>query len=426
MALPDLKKLKLPDEPGVYFFLGSPTRATPEASTRRERSGGGIGPKKEILYIGKATSLRDRVRSYFSKDLLESRGPRLVTAIKETKTVKWETTDSVLEALILEANQIKKHQPRYNAREKDNKSFNYVAITNEEFPRVLLIRGRELEAQNFKFKTLYGPFPQGGQLKEALKIIQKIFPFYDTKKPVSEYKTQKEQKHIKFNQEIGVYPPSQTKGEYRKTIQNIKLLFEGKKKPLLRKLEAEMRIFAKKQEFEKAQVVKRQTFALQHIQDIRLIKDELKEPGGDFRIEAYDIAHTSGIEMVGVMTVVENGEAKKSDYRKFKINTLSGVNDVGALKEVLERRLTHPEWPLPKLIVMDGGKAQRNVAERVLDEAGLSIPVVSVVKDEKHRPREILGDRILRSKYEKAIVLANSEAHRFAISWHRKRRGQRN
>ncbi|MCI0542527.1 excinuclease ABC subunit C, partial [bacterium] len=126
--------------------------------------------------------------------------------------------------------------------------------------------------------------------------------------------------------------------------------------------------------------------------------------------------------VVGVMVVVEDSEAKKSEYRKFKIKSFAGSDDTRALKEVLTRRLSHTEWSYPKLIVVDGGRAQVNTAEKVLKESRLEIAVVGVVKDDKHRPKEILGDAKLRREHEKVILLANSEAHRFAIQYHRERR----
>jgi excinuclease ABC subunit C len=146
---------------------------------------------------------------------------------------------------------------------------------------------------------------------------------------------------------------------------------------------------------------------------------------GVTRIEAYDNAHLRGGAFVGVMTVVEDGIAQKNDYRKFKIRTANPGDDIGALKEVLTRRLGHDEWPLPRLIVVDGSTAQINAAQKVLEDHSMTIPVVGVVKDEKHRPRDIRGDRTLIDGRERDILLANAEAHRFAIGYHRKTsRGQ--
>jgi excinuclease ABC subunit C len=124
---------------------------------------------------------------------------------------------------------------------------------------------------------------------------------------------------------------------------------------------------------------------------------------------------------VGVMTVVEDGELNKSQYRKFKIR-LDKNDDTKNLKEVLSRRLNHPEWPMPSLIAVDGGVGQLNAAKSVLKERGLDIQIVSIVKDERHKAREILG--LGDQSLSRAIILANAEAHRFAIGYHRKLRGK--
>jgi excinuclease ABC subunit C len=188
-----------------------------------------------------------------------------------------------------------------------------------------------------------------------------------------------------------------------------------------------MKTAAKNLKFEEAGRIKKMIFALNHIQDIALLKanflhrSDLCETG--FRIEAYDVAHISGTNVVGVMVVVEGNEPKKSDYRKFKIRT-STNDDNASLSEILERRFAHNEWPMPKLLVVDGGKAQVNTAEHALKEWGISIPVIGVVKDERHKPKDIIGDKTLAFAHDRAILLANSEAHRFAISYHRQLRGK--
>ncbi len=396
----DISKKKLPDAPGVYFFKKG----------------------KKILYIGKATSLRDRVKSYFSKDIADTRGPKIVKMLAEASSISVEQTDSVLEALILEANLIKQHQPLYNTDEKDDKSFNHLVITDEEFPRLLIVRGRNLEefAQRVKLKKSFGPFPSGGVLKEALKIIRKIFPFFDTKKPVQQ------EKRLAFNRQIGLYPKQLDAKEYATTIRHITLFFSGKKTALLKELEREMKTAAKAQEFEKATEAKRQLFALQHIRDVSLIKDSHFLPYGKkwesgFRIEGYDVAHLRGGETVGVMTVIEDGEPAKAEYRKFTIRSTNTGDDFMALTELLTRRLAHTEWPAADLIVIDGGKAHLATAQKILKNLGKNIELVSVVKDEHHRAREILGSKETVMAHEQGILLANAEAHRFAISWHRSR-----
>ncbi len=400
----------MPDAPGVYIF----------------RDGTG-----KILYIGKATSLRDRVRSYFSGDILNTRSPLVHKMLNEFKTIDHIQTDSVLEALVLEAHLIKKHQPEANIKEKDNKSFNFVVITKEDFPRVLVVRGRELLHSTLSKNTdkklpydisySFGPFPNGTQLREALKIIRRMFPYRDTcelnsKKPC-------------FNYQIGLCPGvcigKISKNDYTQIIQNIVFFFEGNKKQLIKNIEKQMRAHADKKEFEQAGDLKKTLFTLNHIQDIGLIKEDKFDIGKTemFRIESYDIAHLSGTHVVGVMTVVEDGEPKKTDYRKFKIKDDPGINDTKALSEILVRRLAHIEWQIPDLIVVDGGTAQKRIMEKVLREHTLRIPVVSVVKDERHNAREILGDKKWLT-YEREIIHSNAEAHRYAIAFHRQLRGK--
>jgi excinuclease ABC subunit C len=425
MTIDDLKKVKIPDTSGVYLF---------EKGTR-------------VLYVGKATSLKDRVRSYFNKSIVESRSALIQKMVEEADAIDVVETDSVLEALIAEANLIKKFQPRYNTKEKDDKSFNYLVITNEDFPRIILVRGSDLEGKfsSRDIKYVFGPFPYGGVFKDAMKIVRKLFPFRDACTP---YDGEQNKKPC-FNKQIGLCPGvcsgQVSKVEYGRTINHIKLFFEGKKSSLIRTLEQEMKDYAKKKKFEKAGEIKKTIFGLKHIQDVSLIKEELKKPieipknisqeniqaqdkvlqkndtSRAHRIEAYDVAHMGGSNTVGVMTVVENGWIKKSDYRKFNILGEAQGNDIGSLEEVLRRRLKHDEWPNPHLIVVDGAQAQVNVAKKVLDEYGYKIAIAGVVKDERHKPKGILADENVRTKYEKDILLANAEAHRFAISAHRKK-----
>lgn len=392
-----LKKFKIPDKPGVYFFLKG----------------------REILYIGKATSLRDRVRSYMSKGIFDMRGPLIEQMVEEAGKIDWQETESVLEALVLEANLIKKYQPKYNTKEKSDKSFNYVCITKELLPKVVVVRGSDLKnfsARKFLSGKVFGPYPNGSQLREALKIVRRIFPFLDDKS----------KNYLEFYQQINLAPDLNDRKLYLQNIKNIKLFFSGQKKQIFKNLEKEMNAYSKIREFEKAGEIKRQLFALRHINDVALLKLEPRayrlEPIS--RIEAYDIAYMGGKNIVGVMTVSKDGEAVKSEYRKFKIRTQNNANDPGALKEILERRFRHTEWKYPSLITLDGGAAQINAAKNVLRKINTNIPIVAVVKDERHRPKNILGDKILATKYEKEILLANSEAHKFAIAYHKKMRGK--
>lgn len=387
----------LPDAPGVYFF--------------RDQEG-------KILYIGKATSLQDRVKSYFNPDLIETRGLRLVTMVTLASTITFQETGSVLEALLLESKLIKENDPMYNAKEKDDKSFTCVVITKEKFPRILTMRIRDYEKRFTKKDVayVYGPFASLPQLRVAMKIIRKMFPYRDNCEPG--------QSKLCFNAQIklcpGVCIGQISETDYKKNITNIKKLFEGKKTEIKRSLEKDMKEYAKRHLFEKAVIARNTLFALDHIKDISLIKEEkvLSFKDKDFRIEAYDAAHISGTSRVGVMVVLDGGHVEKNEYRKFKLE--ENVNDdYEGLRQIMLRRFAHKEWQYPDLIVIDGGLAHKQVAEKVLASLKLLIPCVSVVKDERHKPKDILGDKVHVDYHKKDILLANGEAHRFAIRYHK-------
>lgn len=191
-------------------------------------------------------------------------------------------------------------------------------------------------------------------------------------------------------------------------------------------LEREMKQLAKQRKFEAAEKVRNRIFALTHIQDISLIKDDvaMSKEHGSFRIEAYDVAHLSGTNTVGVFVVFVDGEKMPAAYRTFDIRSAKPGDDTGALREVLDRRLRHTEWEFPNLIVLDGGAAQLSAAGRVFAEYGVQIPVVSVVKTARHTPRSILGNQRYAQIHERSIITANAEAHRFAVARHRKKRSR--
>ncbi|MFA5744680.1 MAG: hypothetical protein WC887_00450 [Candidatus Paceibacterota bacterium] len=437
----DLQKYNLPDVPGVYLFKQG----------------------RKVLYVGKATSLRDRVRSYFDDELIVTRGPRVVDMITKADRVAHEPTPTVLEALVREAALIKKYHPSANSEGKDDKTFLYAVITQEDIPRVLVVRGKDLmqgqgvsskgqekrilkpcslnlTPDGTKIRAVYGPFPSGAQLKEGLRLIRRIFPFFDTPKPLDFARGKPTGKHqrtlIEFNTQIKQYPREFDAKEYRRTIRHIMLFLSGRAKALRKVLAQDMKRFAGQERFEDAAEARRELFALDHIQDVSLIKDENLSlwksdihssrgcPTSTGRIEAYDTAHLSGTDAIGVMTVIVDGAPIKKEYRTFRIRGFKKNDDIASLKEILSRRLNHPEWPFPNAIVVDGGKVQKKAAETVLAEAGMQIPVVAVVKDERHRPREVIGARATGIS-EADAVLANAEAHRFSLSRHRRARSQK-
>lgn len=399
----------MPNTPGVYFW--------------RDAEGA-------ILYIGKATSLKDRVLSYFASDLVHTRGAHIVDMVFRADHVTWQETSSVLEAVILEANLIKTYQPYYNTKEKDNKSFNCLVITKEPIPRVVIVRERDIDTptktvtsprlglHEQPFDSVFGPFPQSTSLRDAVKVVRRIFPFRDR---VSAQKD----KEV-FYRQLALSPDvssPEALDRYKKNITYIKQLFSGKLPSLKKMLEKEMIAYAKQEQFEEAQHIKQKIIALDHVQDIALIKrDIFRNADALFRIEAYDIAHSSGTSMVGVMTVIENGQPNKDEYRKFIVKGFTKANDAGALQEVLTRRLAHTEWQYPDMIVVDGNIIQMNAAQAMLDAVSLTIPIIAVTKDERHRPKMISGNTKeasdLIASHKMAILLANNEAHRFALRFH--------
>ena len=386
-------KLKnLPKQSGIYIFKKG---------------------KKE-LYIGKATNLKQRVLSYFAKEL--NRSPLIKEMVETATSVDTLLTDNVLDALILESFLIKKNRPFYNTKEKDNSTFNFVVITKEDFPKILVKRGRLVAIEKLEKENLgvYGPFTSGVQLKEALRIIRKAIPFRD--------KCKLESKRGCFNAQLGLCPGvcvgELNKREYGKIIKRLKMFFEGKKLKIISDLEKEMNKYASSKEYELAGGVKTQIMKIKHLQDISLIKqDHAEGSNSEFRIEGYDVSHISGTDAVGVMVVSIDGVLESSEYRVFKIRQDNKRSDIDSLKEILVRR-SRNDWTEPNLVVVDGGKAHLNVANKFFAD----IPKVSVVKDEKHKPKGILGDKVYARSRESEILEINNEAHRFAIYQHRKRR----
>jgi len=521
---------ELPQETGVYFFYSK---------------------EGELLYIGKATNLRSRVSSYFRTDsklpastaggrnenestnknavnanmriansgndanlrikhleqvehlqhlepsIVRGRSQWIGRMVGQVEEIKFEQTDSVLEALILESNLIKKHQPKYNTLEKDDKSFAYFVITKEEFPRVLIVRKTDIEKVNslnsmslrggtppkqsramlrsgspriFEYKNprddsnglkakkltpeklqaTFGPYTSKQQMEIALKIMRRIFPFHAGKQ-----KTEKGCLDFQLGTCPGPYADAISKVDYQKNINGIKLILAGKKKKLLKDLEKEMRALAKLHEFEKAAQVRNKIFALQHIRDVALITREMANapspqpsPEGrgshkeeNFRIEAYDISNISGTDAVGSMVVFsargesalggENWQPNKSEYRKFKIKTVVGSNDVAMMKEVLLRRFKN-DWPMPDLILLDGGAGHVNMADELLHaQLGLAVSIVGVAKGPtrknlKFEIRNLKLNQEIQSILQDKLLIKQimDEAHRFAISFHRKLRGK--
>jgi len=381
---------KIPNISGIYLFY----------------------KKGNLVYVGKATSLRGRVRSYLKPKTFRP----IESLIGEIDDVKWKVTDSVLEAIILEANYIKKFKPKYNIKEKDDKSWNFLVITKEDFPKLKAVRERNLKINEYKY--IFGPYAEG-RISQVLKILHSLFNVSrcnpNQKSPCFDY-------HL--NKCLGVCTNEISSIDYnKKVIKPLVSFLKGRKKSLISSLEKEMKKLSKSEKFEEAARIRNQIFSLKRIMDFSLLdKSFLEEDSSNKnlikRIEGYDISNLGDEIMVGSMVVFENGKPLKKDYKKFKIKKVSFQSDIGCLEEIIKRRFNHFDWSFPDLILVDGGKAQVNVIKKNIKN---NIPVVGIAKGKERKKNEL----ILLSKNEWAndnlnlLIRVRDEAHRFAIKYQR-------
>lgn len=424
---------KIPDAPGVYLFFNI---------------------EKELIYVGKATSLRSRVASYF-------RGARTSRPIEqlthEIADIKWEVADSVLEAIILEGKYIKEKKPKYNVDWRDDKSWNYLVITKDKFPKVLVVREHEMTraghasvirkvhsgpfGHGYAFSNntytasdvvAFGPYP-GLNTAATLKILRSLF-LYST--------CSSGQTRPCFYRQIGlclgVCDGGISATEYhQKVINPLKLFLSGKKKSLLRSLNTKMVQASRTENFEEAGRLRNQIKALGRIQDIALLnKSFTVDPSGqsgEMRIEGYDISNLGVTGKVGSVVVFKGGVPSKSDYRKFNIKTVVGQSDVDCLKEILSRRLKRNEWPMPAVFLIDGGVPQVGAVKSVLNNLNIDIPVIGIAKGAKRKRNDLIvaGTNVKiqdmpapkwAQKNLEVLIRVRDEAHRFAIKFQREKR----
>ncbi len=429
------KLIELPDVPGIYLFYNK---------------------EKELVYVGKATSLKSRVRSYWS--------PRktlrpIEQMMHEVVNLAWIETDSALEAAILESVYIKKHFPKYNVDGKDDKSWNYILITKEAYPRVVTMREHEMillpkkrakevvKRRSTKARVLshqdiayeFGPYP-GLNTPEALKILRRIFHFSNCTpgqgRPCL---------YRQMGQCFGVCTGEITKVEYRdKVIKPLVMFLRGEKKRLVSNLEKIMMAAAKREDFEEAARLREQLKALYRIHDIALlnksfVSDEVETKDGVTRIEGYDISNLGSTGIVGSMVVFTNGVPDKAQYRKFAMQTVTGQSDVDSLEEMLRRRLKHTEWKFPDVMLIDGGRPQVNKVTALFQELGITIPFVGIAKGPERKRNDFTfphnikaeGNEHMRefvkyvNEHQELLIRVRDEAHRFAISYQRVKRGMR-
>ncbi len=415
-----IQQFNIPQHPGCYQFLNS---------------------KKEIIYIGKAANLYKRVLSYWQKSA--SLTPAKKKMLAETTNIKWITTDSEIEAFLLEANLIKKHQPKYNVVGRDDKRYIYIHISDDKIPGVFLTRRLD------KGGKYFGPFTSTLAARETLRALRKIWPYCTKKQP-----QKKPCFYYQINLCPGVCANKISRSQYLNNyLKPLTLFLEGKKKKILADLKRQQKKLNRSGKIEQAQNLKQTIKNLEKILAHTKIISLAEKYAADVnelakilnlniipqRIEGYDISNIFGQQAVGSMVVFTDGEADKNQYRRFKIKTTQ-AGDIAMLKEVLGRRLKYLKTnkttvnnsltTAPDLIIIDGGKAQLRVAEKTLAKYNLVIPVIAIAKGSGLRSARA-RDKIYLSGQAQALTLSLSspalhiikrvrdEAHRFAVAYHR-------
>ena len=428
----------LPANPGCYIYRDS---------------------NKKVIYVGKAKNLKKRVSQYFAKSVDHS--TRIEQMITRIHSLEIHIVDTELEALVLEANLIKKYRPKYNVMMKDDKTYTWIKITTKEpYPRVMRIRDTDKRDDG---NTYFGPYPDSRTVFNILRVLRKSFPFRTCTYEISESDMQHKSRLCLYYY-IGLCPgPCDhliAKAVYRKQIQEVIRFLRGDNKQMISEYQKQMLMYAKQEEYEKAAILRDRVNDMFYItQKISLdtsVDEEVfeKERGKkllaglyelfekvqakgehNWRMECYDISNIQGTNPVGAMTVFENGLAKKSDYRKFKIRSLQSPNDFAMMREMLERRFTHlldettdaSFKSIPDLIIIDGGKGQLSTAYSVLEEKGLKIPIVGLAKREELLFFPNTDEPLKLKRGSMALFLVQrirDEAHRFGITFHRSLRSK--
>ncbi len=426
------KLADLPKEPGVYFH--------------KDAHG-------EIIYIGKAAVLRNRVRQYFQKS--RARDPKTEALVAEIVDVDWTVVETELDALFLEAELIRRYMPRYNILLRDDKSMSYVRISySSDHPTVTLTR-RPLD-DGAKY---FGPYFSAVSVKRALKYLRKIYPYSTHSHAIPQ--------RACLQYHIGLCPGIEgDKGDLKQYRENLKKLMQylrGERVQLIRETERDMKTAAKAQDFEGATRLRNQLYALkgltkQIVFGDREFLDMSKDQGLSEltsllglvklprRIEGFDISHMQGTDNVASMVVFTSGVPEKAAYRKFKLR-IPGNDDFAHMHEALTRRLSEKnrkDWGVPDLILIDGGKGQLQAAIKARDEAGLNIPMIGLAKREEeivvHKESSAVAVERLalansnaiinesdvfmlillphRSHLVKLLQRIRDESHRFAVSYH--------
>jgi excinuclease ABC subunit C len=382
----------LPKEPGVYFH--------------KDASG-------EIIYVGKAAVLRNRVRQYFQKS--RGRDPKTEALVKEIADVDWMVVESELEALFLEAEMIRRYMPRYNILLRDDKSLSYIRIDyDSDYPTVSTTRRPLDDGARY-----FGPYYSTQTIRQALKLLRKVFPFATRRIAGQKRATL----HYHLGLDPGLEEGRTSLEDYRANLRKLIAIIEGKRRAIEKELEKDMQRAAKKADFEQAAKFRNQLFALRSLTRQVLFSDKefldiskdhalsemvslLSISNYPYRIEGYDISHMQGTDVVASMVVFTNGVSNKGEYRKFKTK-INHNNDFYNMNETLKRRLSEKNrkaWGLPSLVLIDGGKGQLDAAIQARDEQGCQkIPFIGLAKRE---------EQIVIHKAKSNVTLNEQELHK--------------
>ena len=362
------EKLKqLPSRPGVYFHKSD---------------------TGEVIYVGKAAVLKNRVRQYFQKSRdVDLKTQALVSEIVDTD---WIETDSETDALFLESEMVKRYMPRYNILLRDDKSQMFVRIDmKSEWPHLSFTRNPSDDGAEY-----YGPYYNSYALKKSLRYLRKTFPYY-TREPST--------KLSKLDSQLGLSPDEMTTPKtYKASLRKLIRYLKGERQTLMKEFERDMKQAADKQDFEKAALLRNRLSNLKELKRRIMFSDkefldiskdralsDLKElfclDKVPSRIEGYDISHMSGSDVVASMVVFTNGVSDRSEYRKFK-SKLQKNDDYANMRNVVWRRMSQANrksWADPQLMLIDGGKSQLDAAISALKERDISMPIISIAKREE-------------------------------------------
>jgi excinuclease ABC subunit C len=398
----------LPDSPGVYLM--------------KDKDG-------EVIYVGKAASLKKRVASYFKQRAVS---PRLATLINNIADIEHRQTPSEAEALLLEAALIKSRKPRYNVALRDDKNYPLLKLTlYEKYPRLLIARIRKNDGAVY-----FGPYTEVKLLRKALGFLRRAFPLRTCK-------TLPKSLCLNFylKQCLGPCVGRIGESEYKHMLNQLIMFLEGKSPELLKQLQDEMEKAAGEKRYEEAGRLRDQIRLLAHFasatkgggetNQLAALKEVLNLKKEPQVIEAFDVSNTGGREAVGSMVAFKNGKPYKNGYRKFRIRWVAGIDDYAMMKEIVRRRYQKAlkdKQPLPDLIIIDGGKGHLLCAKEELDKLALSrVPVMSIAKELEHIFLPGKNEPIKLPSSSPALYLiqrARDEAHRFAIGYHKVLRGR--